>query len=102
MKIPDKKKNKYTQQTPPTTRKLEFNKKNTGGNQHVLTCLGRACQINLIDDTTPNVILMTVFKPNWFSFFYFNSIFLILEVYTIRCYIYLSYIVSLYTIRFSV
>lgn len=32
-----------------------LNKKNTGGNQHVLTCLDCACQIKLIDDTTPNV-----------------------------------------------
>lgn len=29
----------------------------TRGNQHVLTCLGCVCQIKLINDTTPNVIL---------------------------------------------
>ena len=42
------------------TQKNVLTKKNTGGNQHVLTCLGCPCQIKLIDDTTPNVILMNI------------------------------------------
>ena len=36
--------------------KNEHEKRETRGNQHVLTCFGCVCQIKLINDTTPNVI----------------------------------------------